>query len=258
MLKEKTLFGTIDKTQLAINRLKEFEPPEGYYLAFSGGKDSEVIERLTEMSGVKYDSHYSVTTIDPPELIYFIRRHYPGVIWERPAVPFLKKLETRGFPQRHRRWCCELYKENGGNGRRVVTGIRGAESYNRSRRKVFEHCYSGGYKSKNKTFVNPIIDWTDDDVWQFIREQGLPYCSLYDEGWKRIGCLFCPMAGKQRMIEAKRYPGYVRAFLRAFERLYATGRESMARWKDHEDMFWWWLKEDRKTEDKDQQVMVFE
>ena len=259
MLVETTLFGVTDKTAKAIERLRHFEPLNGYYLAFSGGKDSVVIKALADISGIKYDAHYSVTTIDPPELIYFIRRHHPDVIWERPEVPFLSKLETWGFPQRQRRWCCELYKENGGNNRCVVTGIRRAESYNRSRRKIFEHCFSGGYKSKNKTFVNPIIDWTDGDVWQFIRERELPYCSLYDEGWKRIGCLFCPMAGVMRKIEAERYPNYVRAFIRSFEKLHATGRQSMARWANGEEMFWWWINEDRKpAEDKAQKMMVFE
>jgi phosphoadenosine phosphosulfate reductase len=258
MLLEKTLFETIDKVQTAIERLKHFEPPEGYYLAFSGGKDSIVIKELADMSGVKYDSHYSVTTIDPPELIYFIREYYSDVQWVRPKVPFLVKLSTKGFPQRHRRWCCELYKENGGNGRRVITGIRWAESYNRKSRKIFEHCFAGGYKSKNKTFVNPIIDWTNDDVWEFIRERRLKYCQLYDEGWQRIGCLFCPMATKWRTVGVERYPCYVKSFIRAFEKLHKTGRKSMKRWKNGEEMFWWWLNENQESEDPAQQIMVFE
>ncbi len=259
MLIEQTLFGVENKIEKAIERLRHFEPPEGYYLAFSGGKDSVVILRLAEMSGVKFDSHYSVTTIDPPELVYFIREQYPDVEWERPKEAFLTMLAKRGFPQRHRRWCCEYYKENGGNGRRVITGIRWAESYNRSKRKMFEHCFTGGHKSKNKTFMNPIIDWKDNDVWQFIHETKTPYCKLYDEGWNRIGCLFCPMAGKQRMIEAERYPRYVKSFIRAFEKLHATGRDSMKRWCCGEVMFWWWLKEDRRSkEDEGQQKMVFE
>ena len=259
MLREHMLFGYEDKVEIAIKRLKHFEPEEGYYLAFSGGKDSIVIKELAKMAKVKHDSHYSVTTIDPPELIKFIRE-FSDVEWVRPEIPFLKKLVTKGFPQRHRRWCCELYKENGGNGRTVITGIRSAESYNRSRRKIFEHCFSGGYKSKNKTFCNPIIDWTDDDVWDFIKERKLPYCSLYDEGWKRIGCLFCPMAGKQRAVAAKRYPRIVKTWIGYFEKAYQhrKGKPSIKKWASGEEMFWWWLKEDRKSEDKGQKVMVFE
>jgi len=258
MLVEETLFGTEDKVQIAIERLQHFEPPEGYYLAFSGGKDSIVIKELARMAGVKHDSHYSVTTIDPPELVYFIRKYHPDVIWERPKIPFLKKMETRGFPNRRFRWCCKLYKENGGNDRCVITGIRSAESYNRSRRKVYEHCYSGGYKSKNKTFMNPIIDWDDDDVWSFIRERKLPYCSLYDEGWNRIGCLFCPMSRKMRTVHAERYPNYKRAFIKAFDKYHQLGRPSVMRWKNGEEMFAWWLDDNPTKESSDQKVMVFE
>ena len=237
LLKEKTLFENIDRVQIATNYLRHLEPAEGYYLAFSGGKDSIVIKKLADMSGVKYDAHYSVTTIDPPELIYFMNKHYPDVSWDRPKEPFLTRLVVKGFPQRHRRWCCEEYKECGGTGRLVITGIRRAESSNRAKRKQVEVCY----KDTTKRYFNIIIDWSDQDVWEFIRKYELPYCSLYDEGWKRIGCLFCPMASRHRITEAKKYPGYVKAFITAFERMHAykksKGATSVNRWKDGEEMF---------------------
>lgn len=67
MLKSYDLNGNlIDKVQIAINRLKNFEPPDGYFVAFSGGKDSQCIYHLCEMAGVKFDAHYSVTSVDPP------------------------------------------------------------------------------------------------------------------------------------------------------------------------------------------------
>ena len=67
MLVEDTLFGTKDKVQIAMERLRAFEPNEGYYVAFSGGKDSQVIYHLCKEAGVKMDAHYSLTTVDPPE-----------------------------------------------------------------------------------------------------------------------------------------------------------------------------------------------
>lgn len=63
----------LDKVETAIKRLQTFEPPEGYYLAFSGGKDSAVIKALADMAGVKYDAHYNLTSVDPPELVKFIK-----------------------------------------------------------------------------------------------------------------------------------------------------------------------------------------
>ncbi len=257
MLVTNTLFGVENKTDIAIERLKMYEPAEGYYLAFSGGKDSIVIKRLADMSGVKYDAHHSLTTIDPPDLIYYMRKYHSDVQIDHPATPFLKRLVKNGFPLRQQRWCCEEYKERGGSGRLVMTGVRAAESSARRRRAMVEHCF----KDRHKKYLHVIIDWSDDEVWQFIGEQELPYCKLYDEGWKRIGCLMCPMASKQRLKAAKRYPWYVKRFIKAFEELYANrktqGKTSVDRWQSGEEMFWWWLNEDRKAADPDQ-LMMFE
>lgn len=84
MLKEQTLFGEIDKVDLAIRRIKLHEPPEGYYVAFSGGKDSCVILDLVKRAGVKFDAHINLTTVDPPEVIRFVRQQYPEVTIEKP------------------------------------------------------------------------------------------------------------------------------------------------------------------------------
>jgi len=253
MLKENTLFGERDKVKMAIERLQTFEPPEGYYLAFSGGKDSITILELAKMAKVKFEAHYHVTTIDPPELVKFIKTQ--NVIWDRPARPFLQELIRRGFPQHHRRWCCEMYKENGGKGRIVVTGIRWAESANRKNRKMVESCN----KLAGKNYVHPIIDWSDQEVWQFIRDYNILYCKLYDEGFKRLGCLFCPMGGKHRLIECERYPKYVKAFINAFEKLYQRkkdeGKNSVARWKSGEEMFWWWIRDNKEKYNKDQFIL---
>ena len=242
MLKEKQLFETVDKVVIAIDRLRTFEPSEGYYLAFSGGKDSVVIKQLAIEAGVKFDAHYSVTTIDPPDLIYYIREHHPDVIWERPEMPFLTKMVENKFPpMRQQRWCCRLYKENGGSGRLVVTGIRKEESDTRSKRKMVEHCI----KDASKRLLHPIIDWLDDDVWAFIKDRNLPYCCLYDEGWKRIGCLFCPMqrnkAIKQQQMD--RYPAFVRAFKRACDRIWAIRNKEGKKndFKDGQALFDWWI-----------------
>jgi phosphoadenosine phosphosulfate reductase len=258
MLIEETLFWRKDKVKIAIERLKEFEPEEGYYLAFSGGKDSVVIKELAIMAGVKFDAHHSLTTIDPPELMRFIFEHHKDVKIERPEVPFLRLLPKRGFPQRQGRWCCAVYKENGGAGRKVVTGLRWAESVRRGNRRMTEVCF----KDKMKTFLNVIIDWTEEDVWQFIRQYKVPYCCLYDQGQKRVGCLFCPMATTRRLKDVERYPQFVKLYIKAFEELYANrkaaGAESIKRWNNGEEMFWWWIKEDRTSEENPDQTVMFE
>lgn len=238
-LVETQLFGVIDKVAQAIERLRQYEPPEGYYLAFSGGKDSCVIKALADMAGVQYDAHYSVTTIDPPELVYFIREHHPDVIWDRPKEAFLKRLIFKGFPLRQNRWCCQEYKERGGEGRVVVLGIRSEESFTRSDREIHDEWHG-------KERLHPILDWNEADVWDFIEANHIPYCKLYDEGFSRVGCVFCPFASSgKRIMELRRYPGFERSFRAAFRRLYANrkarGMTSVDRWPDGDAMFDWWI-----------------
>ena len=251
-----------DKVQVAIERLKTFEPPEGYYLAFSGGKDSVTIKALADMAGVKYDAHYNLTSVDPPELVHFIKT-FDDVIIDIPRDKDGKQITMWNLipkkkmpPTRMVRYCCRELKEFGGQGRMVITGVRWAESSNRKRnqgeitvmspkkkikeemvdsgnfmqtprggvilnndnedsRKMVEQCYK-----QSKTVVNPIIDWSDSEVWEFIKEYEIPYCRLYDEGYKRLGCIGCPMGNvNHRREEFERYPKYKKAYMRAFDRM---------------------------------------
>lgn len=133
-------FDGKDKVEIAIERLKTYEPEEGYWLAFSGGKDSIVIKALADMSGVKYKAHYSVTSVDPPELIYFIREHHPDVEFVLPTDKDGNRLsmwnlipQKRMPPTRIARYCCDYLKEAHGLGKLTVTGVRWAESSNRKR-----------------------------------------------------------------------------------------------------------------------------
>jgi len=257
MLEYKDLFrGNINKVDIAIDILKTHVSKEGFHLADSGGKDSGCIKALANIAGVKYDAHYCVTTIDPPDLVYFIRKFHSDTMFDLPDMPFLTRMVQKGFPQRQRRWCCAEYKEKGGSGRRVVTGIRKAESYKRSKRKSVEFCF----KDSSKIYINPIIDWEDSDVWEFTKKNSIPYCKLYDMGFKRLGCLFCPMASsKMRKFEMELYPGYAQAFKRAFCKLYKKkkdeGKTSVDRWKDGIDMFNWWIEDSREKHNPDQCVL---
>lgn len=216
-LLEPMFAGVRDRIQIAIDRLHQFEPKEGYYLAFSGGKDSVTILRLAQMANVRFDAHYNITTVDPPELVRFIREQHPDVERHRPEMSMFRLiLKKKWPPMRHQRWCCEILKEGGGSGRIIVTGIRWAESYRRSKRRMIEQCY----RDQSKTYLNPIIDWSDGDVWEFIRQENVPYCSLYDEGFKRLGCILCPMkreALRQRDIE--QWPQFAKAYIRTLDRV---------------------------------------
>ena len=252
MLKELTLEGEVDKVKVACARLRLHEPPEGYYVAFSGGKDSCVVLDLCKRAGVKYDAHYAVTTVDPPELIYFIRKYHPDA-WTnriRTEVSMWKLIPQKRMPPTQRvRYCCQYFKEQGGEGRFIVTGVRHQESAKRAKRKLTETC--SGHSGKR--FIHPIIEWSESDVWEYIHTYHVPYCKLYDEGRKRIGCILCPYTPKaQKDADMKRWPKYVELYKLAFQRMIdkrkADGFPCDA-WKTGEDVFNWWTNRKKKEED---------
>ncbi len=238
---DRTLFGDIDKVEIAIKRLREFEPEEGYYLAFSGGKDSQTIYHLAKEAGVKFDAHFNLTTVDPPELVYFIRENYPDVEVHRPRKSMWELIIENGTPPtRLIRYCCRELKEGGGENRLVLTGIRWAESVRRAKRVMVESCLRGVVKQ----FLHPIIDWSEDDVWDYIKGRGLEYCKLYDMGWKRIGCIGCPMGNAKGMTEDfGQYPQYKKNYIKAFDKmiLERSARGKDTRWKTGEEVMEWWI-----------------
>lgn len=214
----------LDKLATAIKRLVDNEPIGGYELAFGGGKDSVVIQHLASLSRVSHTSRYARTGIDAPELVRFIREHYPRVEFIPPKMTMWQGIELKGLPTRKKRWCCEYLKHFSSKGKVTITGIRWAES---PRRKKYGVVDIEG-KRIITTHINPIIDWTTYEVWDYIKTNNLPYCSLYDDGFARLGCLICPMTTRRnRLKEATLYPKIAEAYKRANRRFYARKEESI-------------------------------
>lgn len=218
----------------AMGTIELHAPEVPYWVGFSGGKDSIVLKDLVLKSGVKADLNYSMTTIDPPELIRYIKKHHPDINWNRPKAPFFHEMVRRGLPMRpHSRWCCHEYKEagpNSGSNRRVMLGIRSSESRTRKdNRKIFQPCY----RNKSKDYLHPILYWTDEDIWDYIHTHNLPYCSLYDEGFKRLGCVGCPFASqKARDREFKRWPRFAYLWQKFITRRYELCKEEEKPWTE--------------------------
>ena len=254
------------KVNDAIKRLQMFCPEEGYYVAFSGGKDSQCVYHLCVMAGVKFDAHYSVTSVDPPQLVRFIKKQYPDVSLDIPhddngnPITMWNLIARKTVPPTRKiRYCCAELKETNGKGRVTVTGVRWAESPRRKRlhgvvdittkskkiindaldnvdgaslndrgglilnddndeaRRMVENCYR-----TRKTLVNPILDWTDEDVWEFLNDVvKVPHCELYDPPYnlKRIGCIGCPMSGTHMKDEFAMWPKYRDMYIRAFDKM---------------------------------------
>ena len=238
----------------SIKLLRENVPTDGqpYWGCFSGGKDSCVIKELARVAGVPVEWHYNVTTIDPPELVRFIRREHPDVSFDRPKHNFFTVALKRGFPTRRVRWCCEEFKEKRSpKGRVLIFGVRAAESARRAKAwtpVTWHH-------RQNAPVVCPIIEWSDVHVWEYIRRENIPYCKLYDEGFKRLGCIGCPMAGQAgREREFARWPGYERKWKQLFRDIWQRRTGSQQRdgrewfgnrfFDNWEEMWDWWMSDD--------------
>lgn len=283
----------MDKEQMAIARLQDaarlslHRYGKPLLITYSGGKDSQVLVALAERSGIDFEVVNSHTTADAPETVYFIREQFrqmegrginctiekprykgkPTSMWS--LIP--QKMMP---PTRLVRYCCSVLKENVGRNRFIATGVRWDESSRRKnsrgvmelmhrdadkriilmgdndeKRKLFESC-----ELKGKMTVNPIVDWTDDDVWDYIHSERLPVNSLYCEGWKRVGCIGCPLAkrgGRQR--EFMRWPKYEELYVAAFDRmlearkkrnLESEGKKFAADdWQTGRDVFRWWMED---------------
>lgn len=262
------LFGIEGEIEKAVLRVKE---AYGFaqrlklgklYVAFSGGKDSVALYGICRLAFGdetldKCEFHYNVTGIDHPELVYFIREHFPFVqrdLYEKSMWTLIK--EKKVPPTRLMRYCCAELKERGGNGRFCLTGVRWEESPRRRAkrgeleldgrilnadnsedRRELEHCIP-----KQKYIVNPIVDWSEEIVWRFIIQEGLPYCSLYDKGFHRLGCIGCPMdSDRAEVLDS--YPAFKAQYLRTFQKMIEIRRKEGLKctWETAEEVMDWWL-----------------
>lgn len=271
----------------AIEVLKAFEPEDGYHLCYSGGKDSDCIRILADLAGVKHEIHHNLTTADAPETVYYVKS-IPNVIIDKPEISMWRLIEKAMIPPtRIARYCCEALKERNGEGKLKITGVRKKESARRAKqgglikiigkpatvekkavelgaevgktnggglilnmdndpsRRLVEHCYR-----TTATMLNPIIEWADTDVWDFLKAHGCKSNPLYECGLKRVGCIGCPMAGKNRYAEFERWPKYRALYVMAFDRMLEARRRAGKKerpdtqWFNGESVMRWWLGED--------------
>lgn len=225
-----------DYIREAMDFLRTHEPPEGYFVGFSGGKDSITSLELCRMAGVKHQAFYSCTRIDPPEIYRFIKGHYPTVTWLYPKITMLSGIIKHCPPLRNRRWCCDHLKKLPAKDNPLkhrVMGIRSEESKLRASRPRISTF------SKQTTY-KVIFNWPEWAVWEFIEANNLPYPSLYDEGFHRIGCVVCPYimglrpgVVRLRQMSIARWPGIWRAYEHAVKRWWTASTENGHRYKSY-------------------------
>lgn len=251
-----------------------YDAEDGFFLAFSGGKDSQALYHVAKMAGVKFRAHINWTSVDPPQVVRFVRKHYPDVVGHAPSQSIFDLAVDKGIlPSMRIRWCCAELKESAGAGKVTLIGIRAQESARRAKRnevevtnkqfsgsidqfaewqekvikakenklikkmqregkKVNEDYFSVNQQDqvrcingKDSILVSPIFEWSEADVWYFLDEVvKVPHCELYDMGYRRIGCIMCPMSSyKQKIREERDFPHVKRGWIKAIKAIRRGG-----------------------------------
>ena len=273
---------SIERIQLAAMMSEQYYDSP-VICTYSGGKDSDVMVELFKRSGVNFEVVNSHTTVGAPQTVYHIRNKFKALeeqgIKATVIYPTYKGKRTsmwemivkKGPPTRIHRWCCALFKERNSPNRMVATGVRWDESARRAARgeyetvgKTVKERQSATYEDiiltndndlkrkiidrceiKGAVVANPIIDWKNKDVWEYLRCENIEYNPLYDMGYSRVGCIGCPMAGYVgRCKEFSDFPiykaNYIKAFDRFLKRKEAEGHQHKL-YKTSQEMFDWWM-----------------
>ena len=216
-------------------------------VAYSGGKDSDVILELTRMAGIKYRAIYKNTTIDPIGTIAHVKANDVEII--RQKQTFFQLIEQMGFPNRFRRFCCRYLKEYKVLDR-CIMGVRKAESTKRAaRHSEPTECRFYGSKREHVEAFYPILDWSDQDVVDFSTARGIKLHPLYyrENGSidpkRRLGCMCCPLKSYRKRIEDfKRYPNMVKAYIRAGQKFLDTHPNSMTA-SEYTNVYAWFYRD---------------
>lgn len=219
------------KIDFAIKLFRSIPQDGPLEISYSGGKDSDVILRLAQMSGVKHEAIYKQTSIDPPGTTAHAKEMGATII--RPKHTFFQLMEKKGVPHRFARFCCEELKEYKVYDR-AVQGVRREESTARSQRyKEPEMCRTYPRGEKTRVYF-PILEWTLDDVARFIDEQEIKCAPVYYDkdgrfcAERRLGCIGCPLAtGWKRREQFKQYPGMLRQWIRSAKKFYLQKPETI-------------------------------
>lgn len=241
-----------EKLALALN-------PRGYMVAFSGGKDSVVMLDIVRRANVKHFVVHSVTGIDSPETMRFMRDNYPEIEYTHSKDNCIRLIEKSGLPTMLKRFCCEKVKENIGAGYAVLVGVRAAESKKRAqgsqvevysrrreniekgRKRTLDEIYQNEHqciKGQDRLMIKPIFNWSDAEVWEYTAKRSLPINPQYSDVG-RVGCMFCPFASKAQIeYYERRYPLYKRRIMLALQRYWLRSPDHIL--SSPEEYYEWW------------------
>lgn len=181
-------------------------PDNNVAVAFSGGKDSEVVLWLCLQVNPDVPVVFNNTGVEYPETVKFVATI--AETWDlkllvtHPGKSFWECIEQYGFPrgtksEKHSvARCCYWLKEKPmllairGNGwLGYFTGETAVESRMRMFASLRGTCIH--LKKEGVCKIKPILWWTQEEVWGFIYREGLPVNEAYSKGAERVGCMPC-------------------------------------------------------------------
>lgn len=205
-----------------IQLISEFYNSQEIEVAYSGGKDSDVLLSLCQMADIPFKAVYKNTTIDPKLTISHCRENGADVIY--PEKSFFQLVAKKGLPSRYRRWCCEKLKEYY-NSSVVFVGVRKSESNSREKR-YSEPSSCRVYSKKRKSqLYYPLLYWSAKNIEEYILQEKIKVHPLYYDEYgyfhveRRLGCIGCPLQSTSRRIrEFRENPKFLNAWLLALRK----------------------------------------
>ena len=249
-------------------------------LALKSGVEFEVSHSVTTVDAPQTNRHVNKVFARLREQGITAYKRLPQFKGE--SINMFDLIVKKGIPPTMlTRYRCSIFKEGTEKNRVVALGVRAAESSKRMNRdtfatwgskmkdikyfslshvdEVFENakdqdevwdCTLVTTARKNKTIiVNPIYEWSDTEIWDYIRENNIGYNELYDMGYKRVGCILCPLARKsEKLRDIVTFPKYKDRYIRAFDKMLearklAGKNNSYGEWTDGEGVFRWWIED---------------
>lgn len=192
-----TLDHTLEASKKVLEQVLAMHGPARTAVAWTGGKDSTVVlwlwrnlllerglgpvQAINLDTGMKFPQVLALRDAMTAQWDIALHIHKPLIHLQDYPVAEDKLACCRDLkvkPLRQAMAALELTS--------LLTGLRRDEHPSRSGREAFESRRDPEYLQ-----VNPILDWTEMDIWACILEHDLPYCSLYDAGYRSLGCMPC-------------------------------------------------------------------
>jgi phosphoadenosine phosphosulfate reductase len=206
---EGTLLGKIDESTSIIKEAVKKYPKIA--IACSFGKDSMIVLHLALQVKPNIEVFSVLTPMKPQETFEY--KDYIKNLWNLNLKVYMSKQKPiEGLWETDPDKCCEIFKVEPTkraiqNLDAWITGLRRTEGRTRTDYEPFEPCGNAITRMPGKEVktslmkVNPILDWTENDVWRYLAINNIPVNPAYRNGYRSLGCMPCTKLVKDTETE---------------------------------------------------------